>query len=114
MPYFDVSTTQKASASLKKDIQQELGRIIELIPGKSERWLMVQIHDEASLSFAGSDESPAAIITLKTFGELAPEQYDMLTAEICQRISSLLQTKPERIYVLYESVTHWGWNGANF
>ena len=46
MPYFDIATTQKLTDASKKQLQQEMGRIIELVPGKSERWLMVQLHDE--------------------------------------------------------------------
>lgn len=114
MPYFDIATTQKLTNTSKKQLQQEMGRIIELIPGKSESWLMVQLHDEACLSFAGTADAPAAVVTLKTFGELVSEQYDMLTAEICQRVGTLLQTSSDRIYVIYEPITHWGWNGSNF
>ena len=114
MPYFDIATTQNLTDASKKQLQQEMGRIIELVPGKSERWLMVQLHDEVCLSFAGSADAPAAVITLKTFGELMAEQYDMLTTEICQCVGTLLQTNPDRIYVIYEPITHWGWNGSNF
>ena len=113
MPYFHIATTQKLTDASKRQLQQEMGRIIEMVPGKSESWLMVQLHDEACLSFAGT-VAPAAVVTLKTFGELVPEQYDMLTAELCPRISVLLQTDPDRIYVIYEPITHWGWNGSNF
>lgn len=114
MPYFDVATTRKLTTETKTQLQRELGRLIELIPGKSEQWLMTQLRDEACLSFAGSNEEPAAVVTLKTFGELKPEQYDLLTAEICSCIQQLLQTQPSRIYVMYEPVTHWGWNSSNF
>lgn len=114
MPYFDVYTTRHLSAECKKCLQQQLGRIIELIPGKSESWLMVQIHEDAYLSFAGSNAEPAAMVTLKTFGELEKEHYDLLTAEICSCLHEVLQTEPTRIYVAYEPVVHWGWNSSNF
>lgn len=114
MPYFDVATTQKLTTETKTQLQHALGRLIEWIPGKSEQWLMVQIRDGACLSFAGSDREPAAVVTLKTFGELESEQYDLLTAGICGSVQELLQTDPVRTYVIYEPVTHWGWNSSNF
>ena len=114
MPYFSVSTTNKTTTKVKQEIKAELGRIIEMIPGKSEEWLMVKFDDESYISFGGKDDVPSALIILDTFGELSGELYDMLTRELCSSIGKLLDTDPKRIYVIYEPITHWGWNGSNF
>ena len=37
-----------------------------------------------------------------------------MTAAITQILSEELSLEPSRIYVQYEEVNHWGWNGRNF
>ena len=46
MPYFEVKTNA------------ELGRIVELIPGKSAGWVMTHLEDRTNLHFAGTPRSP--------------------------------------------------------
>lgn len=114
MPYFDVKTTTSLNAETKENLYHELARIIELVPGKSESWVMVNLADQAQMCFAGISAEPAAAVVLKTFGELEGQYYDLLTKEICSRISPMIGVQPDRLYVTYEPITHWGWNGENF
>lgn len=114
MPYCEVITTEKIEKADEKKLNREIARIIELIPGKSERWVMTHIEDEARMSFAGTGEEPTAMITVKTFGELTGEYYDLLTREFCGELSKLIGVPPDRVYVVYEPITHWGWNKENF
>ena len=37
-----------------------------------------------------------------------------MTAAITDILSKELQIAPNRIYVKYEEVAYWGWNGNNF
>ena len=37
-----------------------------------------------------------------------------MTAAVTQILSEELSLAPDRIYVQYEEVNHWGWNGSNF
>ena len=114
MPYCEILTTTKVEKAEEMKLNHEIARIIEQIPGKSERWVMTHIQDETRMAFAGTNAAPAAVITVKTFGELAPEQYDMLTKSFCQSAAQLLKVPSDRLYVTYEPITHWGWDGANF
>jgi phenylpyruvate tautomerase PptA (4-oxalocrotonate tautomerase family) len=114
MPYFEIKTSVKLDAERKEKICHELGRIIELVPGKSESWVMVQLQDGSDMCFAGDSTQPVAAVVLKTFGELESKYYDILSQEICQYIGKLLEVDPKRMYVTYEPVIHWGWNSTNF
>ena len=37
-----------------------------------------------------------------------------MTGEICKIFNEELGIEPNRIYVKYEEVANWGWNGENF
>lgn len=114
MPYFEVNTSVTLDAECREALYHELGRIIELVPGKSESWVMVHVMDQSPMCFAGESGQPTAAVVLKTFGQLEDKYYDLLTREICTRIGSMLGVDPKRLYVTYEPITHWGWDGANF
>lgn len=114
MPYFEVKTSVGLDAECKEKLYHELGRIIELVPGKSESWVMVQLQDNSAMCFAGESGQPTAAVVLKTFGQLEEKYYDLLTQEICTRVGALLGVDPKRLYVTYEPITRWGWDGANF
>ena len=46
MPYIKTSTTVKVTKEMEKALTEEYGKAIELIPGKSEEWLMLNLSDE--------------------------------------------------------------------
>ena len=114
MPYFEVKTNVSMDAEKKETVMHAMAKIIELIPGKSENWVMVNIEDDVFTSFSGKSEENAAMITVKTFGELEDSQYAMLTDEICNKVNELLDIDTKRIYIVYEPIKHWGWDHTNF
>ena len=114
MPYFEVQTSSVVAQEKHTELYHELAKIMELVPGKSEKWVMVHLEDQAKMSFGGNADEPAACIVVKTFGELEDQQYTMLTGELCNSMSKILGVSPERLYVTYEGIRHWGWNGSNF
>lgn len=67
MPFIRMSTNIDINADRDARLRSGLGRAIELIPGKTERWLMIEIADNARLGLGGDKDTPAAIFTLKAF-----------------------------------------------
>ena len=55
-----------------------------------------------------------AIVEVAIFGKASSSQYDALTEAITNDISAVLNIAPSNIYVKYEEVDHWGYNGFNF
>lgn len=113
MPY--ISTTANIAISGRKEqaIKERMGRAIELIPGKTEGWLMLSFRDNVSMYFKGDDE-PCAICEVKLFGSASEEVYESLTEELTDILREELDLDPDRIYVTYEEIGVWGWNGGNF
>lgn len=82
--------------------------------GKPESYVMVQLEDERTLVFAGSDQ-PAAYLELKSIG--LPEQRTAeLSAALCELISTELGINGNRIYIEFSNAARhmWGWDGATF
>lgn len=114
MPFIHTRTNISLSRKQKENVKKELGEAISIIPGKTEQYLMVGFEDSMSLYFAGDILEPCAIVTVEIFGKTTDEIYQQMTAKITEIISSDLSMKPERIYVNYREVDHWGMAGVNF
>ena len=51
---------------------------------------------------------------MKIFGSAPDSAFDRLTERISSIYEEELGIPKNRIYIKYEEVLHWGWNGANF
>ena len=114
MPYIDSKVSVKISDSQEKELKERLGEAISLIPGKSEQWLMVGFDDEYHMYFRGDNSAPIAFVEVKVLGSENPSAFNALTGEICKIFNEVLGIAKDNIYVKYEAVTNWGWNGGNF
>lgn len=113
MPFIHTVTNRSISTSQEEFLKQELGHAITAIRGKTEQWLMLQFEPDAAMWFQGSDE-PCAMVEVAIYGGADDEEYDLLTARICDLISNELSIPFDRIYVKYAETEHWGFAGANF
>ncbi len=114
MPYINVKTNMEVVKEQKEIVKQKLGKAIELIPGKSEDWLMVAIDDNTALYFKGKADMPIAFVEVKIFGSATAEAYQLATAQITRILNEELRIAPDQIFVAYSEIEHWGWNGINF
>ncbi|MFL0163923.1 phenylpyruvate tautomerase MIF-related protein [Candidatus Clostridium helianthi] len=114
MPFIGSKVSVKISKEKEEIIKKKLGEAIKLIPGKSETFLMVGFEDDYSLYFGGEKLEKGAFIEVKIFGKSSKDAYDALTAEICNIYEKELDIPQDKIYVKYEEVANWGWNGKNF
>ena len=113
MPYIATSTNVSISSRRRESIKERMGKAIEIIPGKTEGWLMLSFRDNVSMFFKGEDE-PCAICQVKLFGSATEENYAALTEALTEILGDELDIDPDRIYITYEEIGVWGWNGGNF
>lgn len=114
MPYINTASNVEITKEQEMAIKTKLGEAIELIPGKSENWLMCGFESEKPLYFRGKGDENIAFIEVKIFGKSTKEAYNKLTKKITEIVSEELVISPDKIYVKYEEVSVWGYNGNNF
>ncbi|MDR0601066.1 MAG: hypothetical protein LBG42_01665, partial [Treponema sp.] len=81
MPYISVSIGQKLGARQKETLKSELGRLITIIPGKTEPDLLVDIRDGGSLYMGGTEE-PSVYIDLRLYTKTDGEAKKRFTREL--------------------------------
>ena len=113
MPYIETKTNVKISKDKELALKSSLAEAIAIIPGKTEKWLMLSFQDELPMYFAGSD-APCAMLEVKIFGRFSDSDADKVTSAICSTVEKVLAIPADRIYIKYEETSKWGWNGSNF
>ncbi len=114
MPYISTKTNVEISKEKEEIIKEKFGKAIELLPGKTETYLMLAFEGNSRLWFGGDNSTPIAYVEVKIFGKAAKIHFDALTGSICKIINEELDVPYDKIYVKYEEVEYWGWNGRNF
>ena len=114
MPFINLKTSAKISAENEATLIKEFGKIITLIPGKTEAWLMLGFEDKCRMAFRGDAENDTAFITVDLLGSASDKAYADMTHAICTTVSYVLGVPFNRIYVKYGEFTHWGYAGENF
>ena len=111
MPFINSRVNVMMAESKKEEVKEKLGKVISILPGKSEEWLMIEFAEFCDLSFRGDRSQPTAFIEVKVFGNIPKDCVGRLTKEISDIYEEVLQIKRDRIYVKYEETDKWGWNG---
>ena len=114
MPFINAKVSVKLSDEKMEAIKSKFGKAIELIPGKSENWLMVGFDDEYSLYFKGQKPEKMAFVEVKIYGSANRKAYEQLTAAICTILKEEVDIDADKVYVTYQEIENWGWNARNF
>ena len=114
MPMIQTKVSVPLTKDMEKTLKGELGNAISLLPGKSERYLMLSFEDNQRLWFHGENEQPMAFVEVKIYGAADRKAYCALSEKICEIMQNIVNIPPENVYIKYEEVQHWGWNGTNF
>lgn len=114
MPMISTKTNVAISEEQELTLKSELGKAISILSGKSEQWLMLSLEDKCRLYFKGDNSKPIAYVEVKVFGKIDYSQSNKLTAKICEILDNVLSIDASNVYIKYEEVDMWGWNGSNF
>lgn len=114
MPMISTKTNVTISPEQELTLKSRLGEAISILSGKSECWLMLSFEDKCHLYFQGNNSNPIAYVEVKVFGRIDYSQSNKLTAKICEIFGDVLDIAASNVYIKYEEVEMWGWNGGNF
>ncbi|MDE5779259.1 MAG: hypothetical protein K2I10_12270 [Lachnospiraceae bacterium] len=112
MPFIDSKVSVSISEEQEKELKTRLGQAVSLI-GKTESWLMTGFQDNYHLYFKGDNSQPMAFIEVKLYGRENPSAFEAMSAKLCEIFGEVLGIAPDHIYIKYEAVANWGWNGGN-
>ena len=111
MPFIIARVSTPVSKDQETEIKTRLGKAIELVPGKSEEYLLCGIEGNFSLFLRGDNTEPIGYIEASIFGNENHFGYKEFTAEVTKIFHEVLGIDPDKIYIKYSDITAWGVNG---
>ena len=111
MPYIAVNTAQKLSDAQKEKIKTELGRLITIIPTKTEENTMIDFSDSRAIYKAGKEVS-GAFIELRLFHKSDFEPKKKFTEEVFEMLSRELGLAKENMCLNVMEFDNWGSGGT--
>lgn len=113
MPFINSKISTPVSPEQEQALKTRLGQAISIVPGKSESWLMLGFEPNYNLYFRGNNSEPLVMVEVSVFGGEDAAAFSALTAEICNIFHEIMNIAPDHVYVKYQTVKYWGWNGDN-
>ena len=113
MPFINVKTNASINEEIEVKIKSQLGEAIKLV-GKSESWLMINFEDEQKMYFKGDNTSKMAFVQVDLYGSANRSSYNNMTEAVTEILNKELGIMPDKIYVKYNEIENWGYNGSNF
>jgi phenylpyruvate tautomerase PptA (4-oxalocrotonate tautomerase family) len=107
MPLITVNTSLTLEKKQKEAIKSGLGKAIALLPGKSEKILMVDISDGHSIYFGG-EEAERAYVDVRIMKSGDFEQKDAFTRAVFDLLYETIGLKDSDIFVIINEYDMWG------
>ncbi len=113
MPFINTKTNFEIDKSKREELKKGYGKAISIIPGKSERSLMLAF-ENCPMYFHGEEKEKLAFVEIKLYGKADRGAMNELTGEVCSLLNKVTGIDEGDIYVKYEEVEVWGCGGSNF
>lgn len=114
MPFIQTKTNVTITKEQELSLKEQFGKAISLIRGKSESWLMLEFEDECHLYFRGDGKTPCAMVEVMLYGSASAAEYEALTEKLTDIMVCTLNISKNQIYIKYNEIEYWGYNGHNF
>ena len=111
MQYIGVSTSKRLSDDQRDALKVALGEKISVIPGKSEKALMIDIADGHTMYFAG-EKRELAFIDVRCFGSTEFANKKAFTEAAFAVVQQTTGLPEDGIYLTYSEFANWGTKGS--
>ena len=111
MPYINIRASKTFTDDQKKNIIAQTGKLVELLPGKSEPGLMMEVCGGRDLHFGGQPVENGAFIEVRLLGASTDEGKDKFNAAMCAMLREQAGLNTSEIYLNYLEFMCWGSKG---
>ena len=103
MPFIVSKVNVALSPGQEVALKERLGRVIERVPGKNERGLLLAFEDNCRMWLAG-DDAPLAYVHASVFANESHAGYEAFSAEVAAAFRDVLGIPANRVYVCYADI----------
>jgi phenylpyruvate tautomerase PptA (4-oxalocrotonate tautomerase family) len=111
MPYIGLNISEKLSESQKEKLKSEIGRLITVIPGKTEEVTIVDISGGRSM-YMGGKAIPCAYVDIRVYTKADPEGKKRFAEELFTVLEGELGIPKDNVYMSVLEFEQWGGHGT--
>ena len=111
MPYISVTTSLKPSGEQMLRVKSELGRLIGLVPGKTEENLMIDLAASRSMFKAG-EAVACAFVEAKLWGKVEAGAKKRFVEEVLAMLRRELGLEERNLFLNLLELDEWGSGGT--
>ncbi len=111
MPFIDIDFSEKVTENQQDEIKSRLGEIIDIIPNKTEEWLMIKIADDQKMYFSGKKLENGAYTAVNLHMSAPMENKGKLVEKIFEIYSDVLSINPQNVFITVSEFNNWGVEG---
>ncbi|MES9945845.1 MAG: phenylpyruvate tautomerase MIF-related protein [Candidatus Thiodiazotropha sp.] len=114
MPLLKITTNQPLDQDQADALLKHASETVAAVLGKPEKYVMISIHHNPHMLFAGTSEV-LAYLELKSIG-LPDDQTRQISQALCQLMQQQLAVPAARVYIEFSAAERhqWGWNSSTF
>lgn len=111
MPFIRVNVPIELNEAKKEAVKSELGKLVEILPGKSESVLMVELNGSKTMYFKGEKTQPCAFVEIRLYKESPMEAKKEFTGKVFEMLERVLGLKPGNVFINFMEFPNWGSGG---
>lgn len=112
MPYINVSVTNNLDYAQEETLKKGFADIIGLLPGKTERVLMIGIESGKTMFFGGERRESCAYVDVRLYGSCAVPAKTAFTEAVFALFQRELNIAQEEMFVSLLEYDNWGKGGT--
>ncbi len=112
MPFIRCSFSRQFTEYQAEEAAKELGRLIELFPGKDGSRLMLEFHHSPRMFFRGSRLENGAFIDCRILGAQSRGEKKEFTEALCKALEDIFGILPIDVFVTFTQYEDWGTGGT--
>ncbi len=114
MPMIDAKLTVKLTAQQDQQVHEELTNAAAAELHKPASYVMLSVEQGADLWMGGRKVAKGAYVHVRAFGGIADADAAKLTARITKFFEQGLGLDGAAVYISYQGLNQWGWQGSMF
>ena len=111
MPYMSINTSKTLTAEQREAVKTELGKLITILPTKTEKNFMIDFSEGRSMYFHGLKADSCAFLELRLFGESDVEAKKQFVQQVFRMMDHVLGIKEDEIFLNIIEFEQWGSRG---
>ena len=114
MPLLDVKISKSLDAAGSDKLHTELTNLASSALAKPAMYVMVSVQTQSDLWMGGRKLDDGAYVQVKAFGSISDSQAQTFAKKTTELLASDFGLSPAGIYISFEGLEQWAWQGNLF